>query len=580
MPDLTTTTSTVDPIRVLHPIPVLDPVTKAPVQPTIFHLNGSGFGTILVSAAQVSYYPSQLDFGDVSGLVSQTVTVQPPTTSAKVSASVLNDAAGAFSANFVTTLTLTKELNGKSYSQTETVALPNPTSVNELGKPLLINVKFGPPAGATSCTAQLVVQGDGWETITVPLSGGAAAPQPVAPAQGTVTAVVSGPCTIRQAEPAIMDIQLTSTLSSAAEVTLTFVQNLANTTGLSMDPVTTLLEPNSTATVSVNFHADSDAWLVTASPIYIYGAVVENGLTSQTFSIPATITVTPGAVYFIRDSGTYTITYGQNSFQIEDFLVTLTGSATDINIWIDGMPTGVSCPPFLVSLPGDQIQTVPATFYTMQDAPIQTSPVQLTLSWSAYDGVVTGSVQWDILVASPFFIQQQGTPFWCWAAVTASISAWYQPATTWTQCQLAQLFFDQLNPDNLLTTADCCATPTPDSCAQPFSVEAALRLVNHWTSTFTVPTVDFANSIGPISLETIEIETGQGRPVAIRIQWGDDPSGDPAHAVVLSAVDSDDLIVMNNPNWGNGNETAMEYATLVNSFPGFGIWTDAYLTQP
>ena len=54
----------------------------------------------------------------------------------------------------------------------------------------------------------------------------------------------------------------------------------------------------------------------------------------------------------------------------------------------------------------------------------------------------------------PFTIQRQKVEFWCWAAVAASVSRHYTPASQWTQCLVA---------NEVLGTGHCCLNETSPS---------------------------------------------------------------------------------------------------------------------
>ena len=101
-------------------------------------------------------------------------------------------------------------------------------------------------------------------------------------------------------------------------------------------------------------------------------------------------------------------------------------------------------------------------------------------------------------------MQRQVQSEWCWAAVTASVAVFYRPASSWTQCGVA---------DATLGRQDCCTTGGADQerCNKPYFLDVALEVIGHFQG-MEARVLAFDEILG---------EIGQGRPVCCRIEWQD-----------------------------------------------------------
>jgi hypothetical protein len=156
-------------------------------------------------------------------------------------------------------------------------------------------------------------------------------------------------------------------------------------------------------------------------------------------------------------------------------------------------------------------------------------------------------------------IQGQQQTNWCWAAVACSVTAYYDPKTTWTQCQI-------VNKQRNLTT--CCADGSSSECNQKGDCGQALADTGH-----------LANYAGILSFDEIVREVEAGHPVGIRVMWG---AGPVAHAIVVTGWDTDQFVHIDDPEPVNvGSEYLVPYTTLVEgTFSGNGVWTNSWLTKP
>lgn len=102
-------------------------------------------------------------------------------------------------------------------------------------------------------------------------------------------------------------------------------------------------------------------------------------------------------------------------------------------------------------------------------------------------------------VLEEFGQQPQEQDKWCWAAVTSSIAFFYNPASTWIQCQLA----------TVLLGAECCLRPYSPACNKGFPMRIAMQRAQVWTGA--------TPGKPPYSLPTGELN--EGRPMGIVIRW-------------------------------------------------------------
>jgi hypothetical protein len=143
---------------------------------------------------------------------------------------------------------------------------------------------------------------------------------------------------------------------------------------------------------------------------------------------------------------------------------------------------------------------------------------------------------------------------WCWAATTDGIDHYYDPASTWTQCQIV---------DAQLGRGDCCGPAASGPCNQPGYVDQALTTVghfDHWAG-------------GPADFATVDTEIDGRRPIAVRIGW----SGGGGHAIAVGGYrEWDQQVHVEDPWYGPSD---LGYTTLRDSYQSSGTWTDSYFTK-
>jgi hypothetical protein len=158
----------------------------------------------------------------------------------------------------------------------------------------------------------------------------------------------------------------------------------------------------------------------------------------------------------------------------------------------------------------------------------------------------------DVVLRFP--IQRQLQSQWCWAGVSASVSRYYVPASTWTQCRIANVQWGR---------SDCCGSGAAGACNNPSTLGTALSTVGHFDRQTSVQE----------SLQTLENELVAGRPVCIRVGW----AGGGGHFVVASGVEDDGFVWVSDP--GGGTTALVAYNTLRTAYSGSGTWTHSYFTR-
>lgn len=155
-----------------------------------------------------------------------------------------------------------------------------------------------------------------------------------------------------------------------------------------------------------------------------------------------------------------------------------------------------------------------------------------------------------------FTIQPQQQTEWCWAAVTSSVDQFFNTASTWTQCLLA---------NNQLQQTTCCSNGSSSSCNCPWYLDRSLTLVNRLRA--------YLQAVAPMA--GVKQEINQNDPLCARIGW----SGGGGHFVVLYGYDDStptDYVLVADPIWGISQ---VPYNSFVSSYRGNGSWTHSYYTQ-
>jgi Papain-like cysteine protease AvrRpt2 len=151
-------------------------------------------------------------------------------------------------------------------------------------------------------------------------------------------------------------------------------------------------------------------------------------------------------------------------------------------------------------------------------------------------------------------MQHQEQTQWCWCAVSVSVSHYFDAASTWTQCAMANAQLGQ---------ATCCQDGGSDQCNQPGRLDTALTQTGNLDHT----------QGGTIAAADIESEINANRPISCWIVWSDGG----AHFISVDGyttqTSGDDMLSVKDPWYG---PTPTPYSTLVNGYQGRGTWSQTY----
>jgi hypothetical protein len=153
-----------------------------------------------------------------------------------------------------------------------------------------------------------------------------------------------------------------------------------------------------------------------------------------------------------------------------------------------------------------------------------------------------------------FNMQLQTQSNWCWAATATSVSLFYRPSSSWTQCSVASAELSQ----------SCCVSPVPGPCNVPWYLDRALTR-----------TENFVSMSGAAPFSTVEAELKGGRVVGARVGW----SGGGGHFMAIYGCGTragDQYFDIDDPIYGKSSPTV---ATFSSSYQGSGTWTHTYLTR-
>jgi len=160
-------------------------------------------------------------------------------------------------------------------------------------------------------------------------------------------------------------------------------------------------------------------------------------------------------------------------------------------------------------------------------------------------------------------VQKQFQSNWGWAAIAASTARFYNPTHTATQCSLANYAFAQ-------TT--CCVNGASSLCNQPYSLEQALRHVDHLNMSIQ----------GALSAAQIIQEIDARRPLIALIQW----NGGGSHYVMIHGYNTDTTvpgsvapsttISIADPWYG---DTVIALADFPARYKTGGTWSKSYTTR-
>jgi len=161
----------------------------------------------------------------------------------------------------------------------------------------------------------------------------------------------------------------------------------------------------------------------------------------------------------------------------------------------------------------------------------------------------------------PFSMQPQAKLQWCWAAVSVSVSKFYDAQSQWTQCQLVS---EEFQPN------DCCSNTGSAACNVPWYLEFGLSRVGHLSNKLE----------STISFGDVGSELDGERPLCCLIVWPDGTG----HFVVLNGYATDfgatppaELVSVQDPKYGQSDYHFLKFLV---SYRKVGTWTFTYFTQP
>jgi Papain-like cysteine protease AvrRpt2 len=157
-----------------------------------------------------------------------------------------------------------------------------------------------------------------------------------------------------------------------------------------------------------------------------------------------------------------------------------------------------------------------------------------------------------------FGIEKQLQTLWCWAAVSTSVIRFFDPATTWTQCRVAEAEM----------RAPCCVDGGTANCNRVHFLERAL------TRTGTL--LDFTDRAFDFGEVRAEISSRRA-PLGCRIGW----RGGSGHFVVidgLSETAGKEEVDVKDPDPLYASSTHL-YDEFANRYRGSGTWTHSYQTE-
>ena len=146
-----------------------------------------------------------------------------------------------------------------------------------------------------------------------------------------------------------------------------------------------------------------------------------------------------------------------------------------------------------------------------------------------------------------FKIHRQERDRWCWVAVTASISEFYEKVS-FKQCAVAKrtLIKNQAVVNNA-AIGECCPKETHQPCNVAFSTDLALEAMKHLAKS-SPGHLEFADIIVEIPEIAPPLPAPRGRPIGCSVIGMEEPG---AHAMVISGwqerTDGQRYIYVNNP---------------------------------
>ena len=163
-------------------------------------------------------------------------------------------------------------------------------------------------------------------------------------------------------------------------------------------------------------------------------------------------------------------------------------------------------------------------------------------------------------------VEHQQQTQWCWAAVSNSVSHFYDAGSTWSQCTI-------VNAE--LGESGCCTNGATAACNKSWYLDRALTRVGCLLSMAS----------GTLSFATIKSLINTTRPPCARQGW----SGGGGHfmaivcyfegllGLISGAGSTAKRLRISDPWYG---DSVLDYNVFVSGYQGSGTWTHSYRTQP
>ena len=153
-------------------------------------------------------------------------------------------------------------------------------------------------------------------------------------------------------------------------------------------------------------------------------------------------------------------------------------------------------------------------------------------------------------------MQHQEQDQWCWAAVAVSVRKFYDPASTLSQCEEANMERGQ---------ASCCTNGSSEEC-------------NHWSyldSALAHAEVHTTAEERQLSFSEVTQQVTTRHPIGVRIEW---PDGKGHFVVIDGFIDVNNIqyLTIKDPWYGS---STVRYDTLTSRYQSSGRWTHSYPTE-
>jgi hypothetical protein len=191
---------------------------------------------------------------------------------------------------------------------------------------------------------------------------------------------------------------------------------------------------------------------------------------------------------------------------------------------------------------------MPSLFDVRQPLVVALDPNPAAIVWQLYVQLIKGKV--------PLIVQTQQETQWCWAAVSVSVSLFYDAGSGWTQCSMVDAEMGQ---------DICCSKGGSAACNSPWYLNLALDRAGHLAA------VDFS----ALSFGAVQTEVDNGQPPCSRIGW----SGGGGHFVGIGGyrqLGESQWLTICDPFYGVSSQSLPVFQS---SYQGSGTWTSSYRTQ-